>query len=79
MNTLTKEQKQNKGIKWYINLQVRFIKYKVDKEDVISEPYFRSRCYTEVNLNDLQTHYAEAEQDIFKHFAMFQREGSGWV
>ena len=79
INNIAKEIAKQQGIKWYINVQVRFIKHKVDQEDVISEPYFRSSCMTETNSSELQQHYDDAMEKIKAAFATFQKEGSGWV
>ena len=79
LNNVGKALDTHKGIKWYISVQVKFIKHKVDGDDVISEPYFRSICFTEVNSNDLQTHYEKAIEKIKEAFETFQKEGSGWV
>ena len=51
---LSKELEMKKGLKWFISVKVRFVKPKVDGEDLFSEPHFRSLCTTTVNAHEME-------------------------
>ena len=67
-----------KGLKWFITVQVKMIKFHPNAEDEISTPYFRSTCLRLVNSNELPQQYDEAVAKIKQSFQEYQREGSGW-
>ena len=79
LNRLQRELASKKGIKWFVSVQVKFIKPKADGTDITSEPHFRSLCMTTVNSQELETQLGEANQKILDAFASYQREGSGWL
>lgn len=76
---LIKQLELKRGIKWSVRVQVQFVKPKPDGTDMISEPHFRSACMTTVNPHDIDVQLMEAYQKILSAFAMYQREGSGWL
>lgn len=76
---LAKYFEQKKGLKWFIDVKVRFVKRKPDGEDIFSEPHFRSLCMTTVNLHEVDEQLQQAKQKIMQSFIMYQKEGSGWI
>ncbi|CAB4015603.1 Gastrula zinc finger [Paramuricea clavata] len=76
---LSKELEMKKGSKWFISVKVRFLKPKVDGEDLFSEPHFRSLCTTTVNVHDVEKQIQEACSKIIDSLAIYRTEGSGWV
>ena len=74
---LTKELEMKKGLKWFISVKARFVKPKVDGEDLFSEPHFRSLCTTTVNVHDMEKQLQEACSKIIDSLAIYQKEGSG--
>ena len=74
---LSKELK--KGLKWFISVKVRFVKPKVDGEDLFSEPHFRNLCMTTLNAHDMEEQLQEAGTRIIDPFAIYQKEGKGCV
>ena len=42
-------------------------------------PHFRSNNHIVLNNNNLEIDFTETHQNIFKSFAAYLREGSGWV
>jgi hypothetical protein len=76
---LSKELEMNKGLKWFISVKARFVKPKVDGEDLFSEPHFRSLCTTTVNAHDMEKQLKEACSKILDSLAIYQKEGSGWI
>jgi hypothetical protein len=79
LNHLSKELIDKRGIKWFINVKVRFTKPKPDGEDLVTEPHFRSLCMKTVNQHELGNQLDEAKQKITQSFVVSQKEGSGWV
>ena len=79
LNHLSNDLIEKRGIKWFINVKVRFVKPKPDGEDLITEPHFRSLCMKTVNQHELQNQLEEAKQKITQSLVLFQKEGSGWV
>ena len=81
---LSKELETKKGLKWFISVKglkwfIRFVKPKVDGEDLFSEPHFRSLCTTTVNVHDMEKQLQEACSKILDSLAIYQKEGSGWI
>ncbi|XP_028410570.1 uncharacterized protein LOC114533268 [Dendronephthya gigantea] len=76
---LSKELGKKRGIKWFVNVKVRFVKHKPDGEDLITEPHFRSLCMKTVNQHELSNQLDEAKQKIVQSLVLFQKEGSGWI
>lgn len=79
LNHLSKELVEKRGIKWFVNVKVRFIKPKPDGEDLVTEPHFGSLCMKTVNHHELGNQLEEAKQKITQSLFLFQKEGSGWV
>ena len=50
---LIRELADKKGIKWFVSVQVKFVKPKIDGSDLVSKPHFRSLCMTTVNLHEI--------------------------
>ena len=79
LNHHSKELVEKRGIKWFINVKVRFTKPKPDGEDLATEPHFRSLCMKTVHQHELDNQIDEARQKITQSIVLFQKEGSGWV
>ena len=60
-------------------MKARFVKPKVDGEDLFSEPHFCSLCTTTVNAHDMEKQLQEACSKILDSLAIYQKEGSGWI
>ncbi|CAB4043216.1 Hypothetical predicted protein [Paramuricea clavata] len=75
---LSKELEMRKGLKWFVSVKARFIKSKVDGEDLFSEPHFRNLCTTTVNVHDMKKQLQEASSKILDSLAIYQKEGSKW-
>ena len=78
LKNLEKEFKEKRGLKWFITVQVRMVKYRPDGEDEFSTPHFRSECQRLINLNELSVQYQECVDKVKGSFQAYQREGSGW-
>ena len=78
LKNLEKEFKEKRGLKWFITVQVRMVKYRPDGQDEFSTPHFRSNCQRLVNLNELSVQYQECVDKVRGSFQAYQREGSGW-
>ena len=53
-----------KGIKWFMTLHVKFVKYNQNNEAVYAEPTFRSINFTCTNASQLQEQMAESFQNL---------------
>ena len=79
LNHLLKELEIKKGLKWFISVKARFVKLKVDGEDLFSEPHFCSLCTTTVKAHDMEKQLQEACSKILDSLAIYQKKGSGWI
>ena len=79
VNRLSQDLKTNRGLKWFISVQVKLFKPKADGSDEISEPHFRSLCMTTVNVHEIEEQLNEVNQKILSPFTSYQKEGSGWM
>lgn len=75
---LKQERTKRKRIKFYLTLQVRFIKTKDDQVE-IAEPHFHGRCHILLNNDDIESALRESIIKMFNTFIEYQREGSNWV
>ena len=78
LKNLERELKEKKGVKWFITVQVKMVKYRPDEQDEFSSPHFRSNCQRLVNLNEVSNQYQESVDKVKESFQTYQREGSGW-
>lgn len=79
-STLQKELSDMKGCKWYIAMQVSFIRPEAeDGKTVETTPCFRSKCFVLLGEHEIDNQIAEASEAITKRSWEFQREGSGWI
>ena len=78
LKNLERELKEKRGLKWFITVQVRMVKYRPDGMDEFSTPHFRSECQRLINLNELPVQYQECVDKVRGSFQAYQREGSGW-
>ena len=74
LKNLEKEFKEKRGLKWFITVQVRMVKYRPDGEDEFSTPHFRSNCQRLMNLNELSIHYQECVGKVIGSFQAYQQE-----
>lgn len=77
-NTLIDRLSSVKGLKWFMTLFVRFLKYNQNDEAVYAEPSFRSVSFTCMNFSQIKQQLAEAFQHLHNAYQNFEREGSGW-
>ena len=68
----------NKGIKWFLTLYVKFVKYNQNNEAVYAEPTFRSVNLQLTNGAEIKEQLAKAHQKIYNSYQNFERDGSGW-
>ena len=73
LKNLEKEFQEKRGLKWFITVQVRMVKYRPDGEDEFSTPHFRSNCQRLVNLNELSVQYQECTEKVKESFQQYQR------
>ena len=76
---LVKELQAKRGIKWYMNVQIKLVKYKADGKEETATPHFRSYCQSSVNSRDFETQIQDSFNKIISSFIKFEREGSGWT
>ena len=67
-----------KGVKWFMTLYVKFVKYNQNNEAVYAEPTFRSVSFACTNASQIQEQMAEAFQHLHNSYQNFERDGSGW-
>ena len=67
-----------KGMKWFMTLFVKFVKYNQNNEAVYAEPTFRSVSFACTNESQIQEQMAEAFQHLHNSYQNFERDGSGW-
>ena len=68
----------NKGIKWFLTLYVKFVKYNQNNEAVYAEPTFRSINLQLTNGAEIKEQLAKAYQNLYNSYQNFERDGSGW-
>ncbi|XP_021341715.1 uncharacterized protein LOC110442433 [Mizuhopecten yessoensis] len=68
-----------KGMKWFLTLFVKFVKYDQNNEAIYAEPTFRSINSTSTNVSQLKEGVAEAFQNLHSAYQNFERDGSGWT
>ena len=67
-----------KGIKWFLTLFVRFVKFNENDEAVYAEPIFRSINFTLTNGAEIKEQLAKAYKNLYVSYQNFERDGSGW-
>ena len=67
-----------RGIKWFLTLFVRFVKYNENDEAVYAEPIFRSIYFTLTNGAEIKEQLAKAYKNLYVSYQNFERDGSGW-
>ena len=60
-------------------LQVRFVKYNPEGEEIRTEAYFHSTNRVLVDAAATEDQYQESSEEVLKFMEEFQREGSGWA
>ena len=78
-DVLRQHRQEHQGIKWYMALNVRYVKIGEDGERMTTEPLFRSDTVAAVNDQDIEQQLAVAQQQIFARSQEFLAEGSGWT
>ena len=77
-NSLIDRLASFKGMKWFMTLHVKFVKYNQSNEAVYAEPTFRSINFTCTNASQIKEQMAEAFQNLHNAYQNFERDGSGW-
>ncbi|KAK3083783.1 hypothetical protein FSP39_003181 [Pinctada imbricata] len=67
-----------RGIKWFMTLYVKFVKYNQSNEAVYAEPIFRSINQTLTKGAEIKEQLAKAYQNLYSSYQNFERDGSGW-
>lgn len=67
-----------RGIKWFLNLFVKFVKYNQNNETVYVEPTFQSINFTLTNGVEIKEQLAKAYKNLYVSYQNFERDGSGW-
>lgn len=68
-----------KHVKWYLNVQVKFVRETNEGEVDTSQPYFKSKTYILLSKDDVSDHdINEAYQKQFQSFDEYIARGSGW-
>ena len=65
-----------KGMKWFMTLFVKFVKYNQNNEAVYAEPTFRSLSLACTNVSQIKEQMAEAFQHLHNSYQNFERDGS---
>ena len=78
-NILKRKLKQFKSIKWYLTLQVHFIKTNSLGLEDNALPYFKNKCTITLHKSQIKKQIQKAYAIILQKFADWLREGSGWV
>ncbi|XP_046585666.1 uncharacterized protein LOC124292570 [Haliotis rubra] len=70
---------KKKGMKWFLTLRLKFIKYDENNESMLAEPVLRTTNYWVTNSSEIDEQLAEAFQKLYTSSQEFQAEGSGWM
>lgn len=76
---LSTSLEEKRGIKWFLTLHVKLVKYDPEGNQILAEPTFRSFTLASTNITEFDTQLAEAFQKLHKDFQQFERDGSGWT
>jgi len=76
---LLKKLEQTTGIKWFITVFVKFVKYNENNEPMYAEPTFRSHTSTMTNGSELEEEIASSCRKVYNDYQNFERDGSGWA
>ena len=74
LNHLLNELVKKRGIKWFTDVKVRFVKAKPDGEDLVAEPHFRSLCMKTVNQHELHNHEKKLSKELRSLLSYFKRK-----
>ena len=69
---------KRQSVKWYLTMQVRFIKEKKDQTETV-ESHFHGRCHVALKLEDLEQSLQDSNKKIMTSFLEYQRQGSNWT
>ena len=70
--------KQKTGIKWFLTLHVKFVKYSENNGVVYAEPTFRSYTAVLSNASQCEEEIASSLRKLHNDYHNFERDGSGW-
>ena len=76
---MSKKLEQTTGIKWFITVFVKFVKYNENNEPIYAEPTFRSHTSTMTNGSELVEEIASSCRKVYNDYPNFERGGSGWA
>ena len=69
---------QFKGVKWYLVMIVKMIKFNREGEEIIMDVVFHSELETMLLLSDLDLHFDRMIDTILQKIKDFVKLGSGW-
>ena len=78
VDILVQALKQKTGIKWFLTLHVKFVKYSENNGVVYAEPTFRSYTAVLSNTSQCEEEIASSLRKLHNDYQNFERDGSGW-
>lgn len=72
-NILVQTLKQKTGIKWFLTLHVKFVKYNENNEAVYAEPTFRSYTAVLGNASQCEEEIASSLRKLHNDYQNFER------
>ena len=76
---LQKKLREKKALKWYLTLQVKFVKINNSDEKVEGKPYFRNKCISTFHKSEINKQIESAFAYLLNKFGEWMRDGSGWI
>ena len=77
-DVLEQALKQKIGIKWFLTLLVKSLKYNENNEAVYAEPTFRSYTAVLSNASQCEEEITSSLRKLHNDYQNFERDGSGW-
>lgn len=69
----------NGALKWYLDINIKMKKISINDDEIIAEPFFRSRSQILINIDEFLHQFNDALTQIMLALTEFMRNGSGWV
>ena len=76
---LKKHLKKIKSIKWYLTLNVRFVKASTLDDAIKQEAFFSNKCIITLNKSSINDQISNAHAYILRRFGEWIKESSGWT
>jgi len=64
LKNLERELNGKKGVKWFVTVQVKMVKYRPYGQDEFSVPHFRSTCQRLLNLHEVTEQYQNCVEKV---------------